>query len=434
MADNLAPPTQLSFCEPAQCVDSLFYVQVVRSVEEFAALEHSWQELSADCSQDSAFACWDWAYCWWKHFCQSDLSSHPYPNTKRTLYLLCVRDEKDRLHGIAPFYSWADGKGIALTHELRMFGDEGRDGEGMTDEPILLLRRGYEQKAHNSILNHLLERKKHAPNSFKLRLQNYEPLLPYSSVLVAKGRRIKMRNRWEVVRGDRSEIQWFARRWLLKTKHQQGSELVTLPGSWEAFRKSLSRSMRDNLSYYPRRLEKEGHILSVQIAKTPQEVRAATTILVTLHNHRMQSTRGPKHLSHIPTGQHQCFLTDCLPRMAAQGQAFIGLVTIDGQIVAAQAFLGSASTLTVYYSGFQSDWYDYSPLTILHMEVIKGAILRGVQFINFLPGHEQWKKRWGAVSQGVTEEMVGLQTSPASLAKVTLRSTLRALSRQRLGK
>jgi len=313
VADTLATPTHSNFCETAVsesaqcetalCVDNFFDVQVVRSVEEFAALEHSWQELSADCSQGSAFACWDWACCWWKHFCQSDLSGNPYPNLKRTLYLLCVRDEKDRLNGIVPFYSWADGQGVAPTHELRMFGDEGRDGEGMTDEPILLLRRGYEQKAFSSILAHLLERKKHAPSFFKLRLQSREPLLPYSSVLLTGGRRIKLRNRWESVRGDRSEMQWFARRWLLKTKHQQGSELVALPGSWETFRKSLSRSMRDNLSYYPRRLEKEGHSLSIQIAKTPCEVRAATSVLVSLHNHRMQSPRGPKHLSHIPTGQ-----------------------------------------------------------------------------------------------------------------------------------
>ena len=425
MPIDVKAPGHPSLCRNHPSVRVLPDVQDVRTVEEFAALYGEWQELGEDCSVDSPFAYWEWAFSWWKHFGENA----PVTGPPRTLRLLCVRDGHGRLSGIAPFYGSGEGGTGISPRELRMLGDDGRAGEGMTDEPILLLRRGCEQETLSAVLTHLLAGKRRRPDFFKLRLQSPEPLLPHSPALVSRGFRAKLRNRWETVRGDRSEMQWLPGNWLLRTKRQQGAEAAALPSSWAAFRQSLSRSMRDNLSYYPRRLEKDGHTLCVRLARTPQEVRSATPALVALHNHRAQSARGPRHGSHIPTERHGCFLADCLPRMAARGQAFIGLVEINGEVVAAQAFLEAAFTLTVYYSGFRSEWHDYSPLTILHAEVIQDAIRRGLQRINFLPGQTLWKQRWRASAVGVIEEMTALHTSPGALARMSLPSAQRALFR-----
>ena len=399
-------------------------------MEEFAALQGEWEELGTDCSLYSPFACWEWAFSWWKHFGETPPGLGP----PQRLRLLCVRDDQGRLNGIAPFYSRAEGRLSASPRELRMLGDDGRDGEGMTDEPILLLRQGCEQATLSAMLMHLIGDERHRdkrrrPDFLKLRLQNPEPLLPHGFALASRGFRTKLHNRWEAVRGDRSAMQWLPGSWLLRTKCQQGSQAVTLPSDWAAFRQSLSRSMRDNLSYYPRRLEKDGHAWHIRMASSSQEVQAALPALVALHTDRAQSLRGPKHGSHIPTGRHQGFLADCLPRMAARGQAFIGLVVINGEVVAAQIFLEAASTLTLYYSGFRSEWHDYSPLTILHAEIIKDALRRGVRHLNFLPGEMLWKQRWGAKAVGVIEEMTGLHTSPGTLVRMSLRSARRAFLR-----
>ena len=51
---------------------------------------------------------------------------------------------------------------------------------------------------------------------------------------------------------------WIPGGWGVRTKRQQGSEAAALSHDWEAYRRSLSRSMRGNLSYHPGGWERTG--------------------------------------------------------------------------------------------------------------------------------------------------------------------------------
>ena len=383
-------------------------VSEVRTAVGLLALQADWEDLFDDLTSPTPFASWEWTFFWRRHLSQEALSGRP----QRALRVLCVRDGAGCLIAIAPCHGWGPGAPRFGSRELRQIGDAGRDGEGMTDEPALLLRRGRESEAVQVLLTYLTADTHERPDYFKLRLQSPQPLLPC---------------------GPEFWRHWARRSWIT-AKRTDGSETVILPADWPAFRHSLSRSMRDNLSYYPRRLARHGHSYAVELVRDPAQVCAAIGLLTDLHNRRAQSRRGCGHLSHIPTEAHEQFLRMCLPSLAAQRRAFIGLLRIDGKVAAAQAFLEVGNTLTFYYSGHDDSWYDYSPLTILSAHVLQDAIARGVSEANFLPGPAPWKARWGASSKTSIEEVTALNTATGPLSRVLLRSARRTLGQWQWGK
>jgi CelD/BcsL family acetyltransferase involved in cellulose biosynthesis len=293
-----------------------------------------------------------------------------------------------------------------------MIGDDGRDGEGMTDEPTLLLDANQESTAiHELILAIRRWPKKFAWDSAKVRLGiqcswadvDYAVPVPNNAL-------------WRV-------------------SVEEASQIVDLPPSWDCYRKSLTRSMKDNLSYYPRRLTKHGHEFRTLLLRDEDSVRQHVDVLIDMHHKRAESDRGRPHGTHIPTQRHADFLRHCLPMLARQSMLTLALLEVDGDIAAAQAMLESESRstgvrqLVMYYSGYSAQWHDYSPVTIMASVAIRDAISRGLTHINFLPGEAIWKSRWGATERGTIANIRGLNGSVTSLGRVCLKSTARKFAR-----
>ena len=59
---------------------------------------------------------------------------------------------------------------------------------------------------------------------------------------------------------------------LLTHSRRQEGQTRTLPNDLGALRRSLSRSMRDNIPYYPRLLTRDEHDWSVRFARRPEEI------------------------------------------------------------------------------------------------------------------------------------------------------------------
>lgn len=395
-------------------------VTEVRSPEAFAALRSEWNALAASSIAPSIFGTWEWAWHWLMHFGSN--SSHGMSHV--SLRILVLRDSRGTCVGLAPFYSRAGACDHAqrstprlitakagqriLSTEWRQIGDLGRDGEGMTDEPALLLKSGYEAQALRTLLDYLGSEKASEWDTLKLRFQTPD----------------RMRDT-----GDGSPCRG------LKAQYRQGngSEIVDLDGSWPEFRSGLSRSMRDNIAYYPRLLDRRGFSWSFEIARSRPGVRQSVDALIDLHRQRADFRRGNRHFSHIPMDIHADFLRSTLAELASEGLASVGLLLVDGVPVAAQAFLEFERRLVFYYSGFCEEYYDYSPLTILAARVLEDAHRRGIRCVNFLPGPEPWKTRWGARSSTVVEEITYQRLQAKSIARIAMRAVARECS-QRLGR
>jgi hypothetical protein len=351
-------------------------------------IEGAWRELFAYSSYPTPFASWEWAMQWWRHFSVCSTLYAP------RLLTLAVHATDDELIGIAPFYYSADREAPLRLQDLRLLGDLGGREEALTEEPILLLRRGREREALNAILCHL--------------------------------RRHSLGGNWDYV--NLRVVEWDAEQVpfenLTATPLQRRQTIplqtLALPPSWEELHGSFRKSMRDNLAYYPRLLRRRGHTSVVHFARKPEEVARAIAIVVDLHHRRAASTRGIPHTNHLVGVAQQRFLAEVLPLLAGRGMASVLLLKIDGEIVAAQSVLESAGMLTVYYSGFDPRWYDYSPLTLLCAEAIRDAIRRGLSMINFLPVVADYKSRWGVKPGRDLHELVYLQPRPLSLVRALL--------------
>ena len=351
------------------------HCKVIATEQEFFALEAEWRELHQNASYPSLFTSWEWITEWWLHFGPALRSS--YSRTK--LHIFCAYNSIGTLIGVAPYYEAQSVSTYFGARRLVMIGDH-KTGPSMMEEPSVLLRKDHEEQAVKILTSALTHAFLPQWNHF------YLPFLS-GKVIPADWRSPK-------THGDNT-----------------GPQIVHLPKTWEEYRKVVTRSMRDNMAYYPKRLAKNGHQWAVRRYTDPEQIDEAIDLLIHLHTARSEGSRGASHMNHMPTHVHTAFLKRFLQRLAGSGNTFLVVLEVDGKPIAAQAFLEIDGYVTVYYSGYDLAWFDFSPLTIIMVEVLKEGMARGVHSVNFLRGEHLWKTRWG------TKEEIPIQrvTSPLGM-------------------
>ena len=339
-------------------------VDVVEDESGLAALAEEWNDLFGKCHRPSLCASHAWACAWWQTFGgRSDgAGKDTYP------YILLFRDDAGSLLGVVPFVEDRPRDPLRI-RRLRSLGFIGHAGVfDMTEEPSLLIRKGEEGRIVAALT---------------------EALRP--------GFR---QGRWDVVNLRAHGIALDAVLADLgtlatgKADVRGGSDYVELPECWQSYRKSLTRSMRDNLPYYPRLLTRDGHDWSVRVLTEPEEMMGAAMRLATLHQARASSDKGRRHDSHLHGPVQEAFLAMILRRLAADGKARVGELIVDGAVVASQAFLECGDTMMVYYSGFDEAWYRYSPIFVIDAVTFRDALERGIRRLDFLRSPAPWKSRW----------------------------------------
>jgi CelD/BcsL family acetyltransferase involved in cellulose biosynthesis len=355
---------------------------------DFLELQGLWQELWAQTSAPSSFRSWDFALEWLNHFVKGNVAG-----ATGRFEVVVAFDGSGRALGLLPLFEEnITAKGAFFGSTLQPFG-RSMSFESMTDEPIVLLRAGYEEIAARTLRAAI--RRRSGLAGWDIAVVHEPPRVARPSLLPT------------AVAPDAvgaAEI----------TRHRLGPMTLWLPASWEVFERRLSKSMRDNLSHYPRKLTRDLGQWTIRWARAPREVAAATEVLIALHHERSLSTTGPAHTSHIPTPVHARFLRHWFQRLAWCNRICIGTLELGGRTVAAQAFVEGPGCVSVYYSGYDEAFYRYSPLTIILAESIRSAIERDFARVDFPPGNKPWKSRWGAREEvGVDETSIYATTLPA---------------------
>jgi len=360
----------------------------------FYRLESAWRELYARAADASPFRSWDFTVEWYRQFVRGRVGG-----ATGRFEIVVAKDQQGRLIGAIPMYEERALGSAAFGSVLQPFG-RGQSFETMTDEPISLLRRGCEEEAARTIAEHVARRL--TPGGWDLAVVSG---LPHKG---AKGRRSLVWSRpFESVELMRPA---------------EGAILLPLPRSWEAFTAGLSKSMRDNIAYYPRRLTREIGDWTIRTARTPAAVAVACEQLIDLHRRRSRSGTGVVHRNHIPGATEAAFLRGWFARAAARDEISLVSIEIAGEVIAAQAFVEMPGCLSVYYSGYDDRYYRYSPLTIITAHRIRSAIGEGVRRLEFPPLQTSWKSRWGAETAAPHDE--------ASIYATRLPALLRGLSRR----
>jgi CelD/BcsL family acetyltransferase involved in cellulose biosynthesis len=107
--------------------------------------------------------------------------------------------------------------------------------------------------------------------------------------------------------------------------------------------------------------------------------------------------------------------------MHAAGRVRFAEISIAGNVVAARACMETHGGLYLYYSGFDPAWWKYSVMTLAVTEILKDAIARGLSTINFSPGVDDSKSRWGP-QLIPTGSIVLVRKDPAARARYWLLS------------
>ena len=344
---------------------------------ELQALEPLWRELHAEARDASPFRSWDFTVEWLRHFVLGRAG-----DATGRFEIVFAFDAHRRLIGAAAMFEERSHGSNALGLILQPFG-RSRSFETMTDEPIVLLRRGQEEKAAQALAQHVVARV--VAVGWDLAVVPGGPQLGASPKRsVAWPRPL-----------DSVQV----------TRPVAGVLALELPQRWEAFTAGLSKSMRDNIAYYPRRLTREIGEWTLRTARTPPEIALAIEHLIDLHNSRSRAATGVAHRSHIANAREASFVRSWFARSAIRGEISIVSVEVGGEIIAAQAFIEMPGCVAVYYSGFDERYHRYSPLTIITAHLIRSAIERGVRRLEFPPGPTAWKSRWGANGASMYDEV-----------------------------
>src|SRR4051812_35385624 len=266
----------------------------VMTREGFYALEEIWRELGASSRRPTAFQSWDFAVEWLNRF----VITRAGGATGRFAVVVAFAG-KAGVIGLTPLFEEHTLGQANLGTTLHPFG-RSHSMETLTDEPIAILRQGYEQLATRMLISRL---------TADARGKEWD-------IAVVQGAIGKQPS-------TRASISLCGIDNVVVTRRRELPMTLRLPASWPCFLSGLSKSMRDNVAYYPRRLTREIGAWKLQTARSPAEVAFATEHLIRLHRHRSESKVGPSHRNHLPGETEASFLRGWFQRLARREQVSI---------------------------------------------------------------------------------------------------------------
>lgn len=350
-------------------------VACLTSLAQLEALRPEWAALVEAAEDATVFQSWDWVASWFEHF-----------GAGRELLLFTVRDAGGRLVGAAPCSRARSAGGLLrLVHLL------GR-GNDATEYVQVLTTRADADAVAGALFDawHRLSR------SWDLLVLPSMPAAPCVGPL----RRLAAARGYAVVAEDQARM------------------LRPLPETWDAFYRSLRKSMKDNVNNYVNRLRRAGHREELVVVTDPDQLDGALDRFLELHRRRAEATLGRPHDDRFDTPRRQAFLRTAARRLFTAKQLWPCLLRVDGQTVAAQLCLVHKGRLYLHYSGFDPAWARYGVMTILSRRCIEWGIGQGCRELDLLLGLDQDKLRWGAEPRPVTNLTLA---SPRLRSRLALR-------------
>jgi CelD/BcsL family acetyltransferase involved in cellulose biosynthesis len=330
--------------------------EVLEGVREFLALEAEWTSLFEASGTQNPFLCWEWVATWVRHFCGDRLRT------------IIVR-EADRTIAIAPFHlnRYLVGPGF-FASALQLFGP--KEVQHLFEIREALILPGYERLGAEAILGCALK----VPGCDWIEISAQgEGLIAWEAALARRSGEALSIEREPVIQ----------------------IPLMSLEKTWEAQRRRLKRNIKESIRHCYNSLRRDGHGYEYIGDGGLLGAKEAANRLIELHRSRSHVRERRWHRDHFADDSTRAFEVEALSKMHAAGHVRFSELSIGGEVVAARAFLQSGDALYLHYSGFDPHWWKYSVMTLVVTEAIQDAIARGLSIVNFSPGVDPSKSRWG---------------------------------------
>ena len=356
----------ISAVEPAPVSHEsrLVSTELVEGADAFMGLQPEWDALYEASETQNPFLTWEWVSTWVQHWCGGRL---------RTI----VARIDGQAVGIAPMHlnRYLIGPGL-YTSALQLFGP--KEVHHLFEMREILARPGYEQAAITSVMDRALK----IPGWDWIELSAYgSGLTPVSSLLDS----------------------WRLNGFRLDPEPLTYVPVMNLERSWEAQRQRLKRNIKESIRHCYNSLKRDGHEHRYLADGGAMDAEAAAARLVQLHHRRSLVAQRRWHRDHFADDAIRAFELDVLRKLHTAGRARFSELCIGDRTIAARACLESHGGLYFYYSGFDPEWWKYSVMTLVVTEAIQDAIARGLSTVNFSPGVDDSKSRWGP-------ELIPMQT------------------------
>lgn len=317
----------------------------INKYSDFVALKKSWYDL-LERSNHNIFSTWEWLSLWWKHF----------GNDKKLLLLLA--EDNGRLIGIAPL----------MYSVYKMFG----------------LRMGKIEFIGAQSSDY---------NDFILAKKREECLKLFIKYLY------NLRENWDCI--ELTDIPEGARCLPFLKKNSKNMKIsykccyTSLPKSYEAFFKSLSRNQRKYLRKNERKIGNDFRVKYIEHSQD-QSIDEGMDNLFLLHQKRWMS-RG--FLGAFADKKDRNFHIDVAKTFSRKNWLELITLNLSGNPVSTFYGFKYKSKFYEYLNGWDPAYSRYSLANIHRAYMIRKFIQEGLVEHDFLRGGEEYKYRWNATTR-----------------------------------
>jgi len=308
----------------------------VTETAELQDLEPAWRRLAA--RQAGPFCDHPWSVAWWRAL-----------GGGRRLRVLVARDGAE-IRGIAPLFE-------ELEHGRRVWRLLGSAGGGADALELLCEDESIREALVRSIVT--------APD--RPDLLQWDDLRSDAPLIATTGR----------LGGDAIEVE-----------PRFCCPYISLTGDWEALLRRLPR--RETLGRRERWLAALPG-LRIERHTQPDEVRPLLELFLSLHEARWRADGGSQA---FPDRRLVGFHRALVPVLAAEGALALWSLSVCGRTVAMAWTLEDGRRTLYYQSGMAPEWSTRSPGLVLLARVVRDAVERGQEELDFLRGNEAYKYEW----------------------------------------
>lgn len=381
---------------PSPSRAGLFQVELLDGIDSLRSLQSEWRRLAEATAGDNPFLSWEWAFTWAEEMMGDRL-------------VTAVVREGDDVVAIAPFYRNLYSLGPGLKARcLQLYGP--RELQTVFELRQIPMLPGREAAILRSLLAGLLE----SARWDWVELADYGPRTGcWREVLATLPADLRL------VVQDVVQV-----------------PILPLLSTWEDQRSALRRNVKERIRRGYNSLKRDGLGFSVVIDADAANSNARVAEFHQLHERRAEVQDRKAHVDSFRHPRVRAFLSAASRRLMEAGILSYAGLEVSGSVVATRMVMQRNDSLYLYYSGFDPAWWSHSVMTVLVTEVVKMAIARHLEGINFSPGLDQFKSGWTEPDANLTSVayMIGRQTrsSRFRLAAFRRRKRLSAMALRRL--
>lgn len=174
---------------------------------------------------------------------------------------------------------------------------------------------------------------------------------------------------------------------------------------WDAYYRSRSRNVRKDLRRRRRRLEEQGDV-EFRFVTSSDEFRATLTWMLRKKTDWMRRRGLRLQDGGVDSADTQAFYRASVADGRQAGPLRLAVLTLDGQLLAAELGILFRGTLTALMAVYDPHWKRYAPGKLLMADLAKWMLERRCDAYDFMPVGESYKYRWTSREAEITTYLV----------------------------